>query len=80
MFKLSPDWKRIFETGEKLTPYSASHWDRVLPLLTPEIMLLALIRTEDITIGKHLQNTDLMIDKLEEDAKRHIDDPGKLRF
>jgi hypothetical protein len=80
MFKLSPEWKRIFETGERLTPYRAPHRGRILPLLTPEIMLLAVVRTEGIPIVKHLQNTDLMLDKLEEAAKRHIDNPEKLMF
>ena len=79
-FKQSSDWKRLFETGEKLTPYTASHRDRILPLLTPEIMLLSFIRTEDIPLGKHLLGAGLMVDKLEEAATRHIDNPEKLMF
>jgi hypothetical protein len=80
IFKRSPDWQRLFETGEKLTPYKVSWRGKVLPLLTPEVMLLAFIRTEDIPVGKHLQGTGLLVDKLEEAAKRHIENPEKLMF
>jgi hypothetical protein len=80
MFKTSPDWQRLFETGEKLTPYKVPWRGKILPLLTPEVMLLAFIRTEDIPLGKHLQETGLLVDKLEEAAKRHIEKPEKLMF
>jgi hypothetical protein len=80
MFKESGDWKRLFETGEKLTPHKVPFRNRILPLLTLEIMLLAFIRTEGIPLGKHLQDAGLMADKLEESAKRHIDNPEKLMF
>ena len=79
-FTQSSDWERLFATGEKLTPYTASHWDRILPLLTPEIMLLAFIRTEGISLRKPLQESGLMVDRLEEVALRHIDNPEKLMF
>ena len=80
MFKQSPDWQRLFATGEKLTPYKVPWRGKILPLLTPEMMLLAFIRTEDIPLGKLLQETGLLVDKLEEAAKHHIDEPEKLMF
>jgi hypothetical protein len=43
-------------------------------------MILALIRTEDLAIGKHLRETGLLADKLEEAANRHIENPEKLMF
>ena len=79
-FKQSSDWKLLFEAGEKLAPYTASCCGRVLPLLTPEIMLLAFARTEGIALHKPLQESGLMVDKLEEAALRHIDNPEKLMF
>jgi len=80
MFKPSPDWQRLFETGEKLTPYTVSWQGRTLPLLTPEVMLLAFIRTEGIPLGKLLQDAGLLVDELELAAKRHIENPEKLMF
>ncbi len=80
MFKQSPDWKRLFEAGERLTPYRVSWRGKTLPLLTPEVMLLAFIRTEDIPLGKHLRESGLLLDKLEEAANRHIENPEKLMF
>ena len=78
MFKESPDWTRLFKTGESLTPYKATWRDSTLPMLTPEIMLLAFIRTEDIPLGKLLEETGLMVGKLEEVAKRQIENPEEL--
>jgi hypothetical protein len=80
MFEQSPDWKRLFETGEKLTPYKIPWRGKILPLLTPEVMLLAFIRTEDIPLGKNLRETGLLLEKLEEAANRHIENPEKLTF
>jgi hypothetical protein len=79
-FSKSPELKRLFETGERLTPHKVPERGRNLPLLTPEIMLLAFVRTDGIPLGIHLQNNGLMVDKLEEVAKRHIDSPEKLMF
>jgi hypothetical protein len=80
MFKRSPDWRRLFETAEKLTPHKISERGRLLPLLTLEVMLLAFIQTVDIPLGKHLRETGLLVDKLEEAATRHIENPEKLMF
>jgi hypothetical protein len=80
MFKRSPDWEQLFATGEKLTPYKVSWDDRILPLLTPEVMLLAFIRMTDIPLGKHLEASGLSLGKLEEAANRHIENPEKLMF
>ena len=79
-FKLSPDWQRLFATGEKLTPHKVSSGGKILPLLTPEVMLLAFVRTEEIPVGKHLKETGLLVDKLEEAAMRHRENPEKLMF
>ena len=79
-FTWSPEWKLLFETGEKLTPIKVSWGGRILPLLTPEVMLLAFIRTENIPLGKHLEETGLLVGKLEEAANRHIENPEKLMF
>ena len=74
-FRWSSDWKRLFETGEKLTPYKVPWRGKILPLLTPEVMLLAFIRTENIPLGKHLEETGLLVGRLEEAANRHIENP-----
>jgi hypothetical protein len=79
-FSESPDLKRLFETGERLTPYKVPERGRNLPLLTPEIMLLAFVRTDGIPLGRHLQDNGLMVDKLDEAANRHIENPEKLMF
>ena len=80
MFKGSADWQRLFDTGETLTPYKVSERGRLLPLLTPEIMLLAFIRTDDLPLSKHLEETGLLVDELENAAKGHIEHPEKLMF
>jgi hypothetical protein len=85
MFKPSPEWKQLLGAGERLTPHKVvaqAPWlkGRVLPLLTPEIMLLAFIRTDVSSLGKPLRESGLMIDKLEEAAMRSIENPEKLMF
>ena len=79
-FTQSPDLRRLFETGEKLTPHKVTDRGKLLPLLTPEIMLLAFIRMENIPLGKHLRDTGLLADKLEESAMHHLEKPEKLMF
>jgi hypothetical protein len=80
MFKPSTDWQRLFATGERLTPHRVYWHQKLLPLLTPEVMILAFIRTEDLAMGKHLRETGIFVDKLEEAANRHIENPEKLMF
>jgi hypothetical protein len=80
MFKQSPDWQRLFVTGEKLTPHKVAWQQTPLPLLTTEVMILAVIRTENLAIAKNLRETGLLVDKLEEAAYRHIENPEKLMF
>jgi hypothetical protein len=53
MFKRSPDWQRLFETGEKLTPYKVPWRGKILPLLSPEVMLLAFRFDRGICKGCH---------------------------
>ena len=79
-FKWSPDWKLLFETGKKLTPHKVSWRGKILPLLTPELMLLAFVRTESIPLGKNLEETGLLMGKLEEAANRRTENPERLMF
>jgi hypothetical protein len=85
MFRASQEWKQVFESAEHMTPHtvvSPAPWlkGRVMPLLTPEVMILALTRTEGISIGDRLRKSGLMIEKLEEAAMRPIQSPEKLLF
>ena len=79
-FKQSPDGKRLFDTGEQLPTYKVSWQNKTLLLLTPEVMVLAFLQTDDIPLGKCLRDPGLMVDNLEETARRHIDCPEKLMF
>jgi hypothetical protein len=85
MFKPSPEWKQLFVAGERLTPHKVvapgpSLKGRVLPLLTPEIMLLAFIQTDGLPLGNQLRGSGLMVGKLEEAAMRSIEKPETLMF
>jgi hypothetical protein len=79
-FTQSAEWKRLFDTGERLTAYKVAWRNGILPLLTPEVMLLAFMRTDETPLGKSLQDSGLMVDRLEQAATRHINHPEKLMF
>jgi hypothetical protein len=79
-FKGSHEWKKLFDLGERLTPYRADFHGRNLPLLTPEVMLLAVIRADDLPLGEALLESGVIVNKVEEAATRHIDNPETLRF
>ncbi|HWZ54490.1 MAG TPA: hypothetical protein VNZ63_00365 [Verrucomicrobiae bacterium] len=81
-FHYSPDCNLVFETAEKLTPYTAKapFSDKTVPLLTPEIVLLAFLRTEALPLGKSLRDSGLIVEQLEKAATRFIENPEKLLF
>jgi hypothetical protein len=80
-FKPSDEWKSLFAVGEQITPnHAADFQGRRLPLLTNEIMMLAMIRSEHLPISKALLESGIAVERLEEAALRHIEDPESLRF
>ena len=79
-FKLSDDWKKLFALGEHITAYRGDFQGRSLPLLTPEVMLLATIRSQQLPIAKALLESRVIVDKVEEAAIRHVENPEHLRF
>lgn len=80
MFRFSPELTRLFEVGEQLTPHRIDWQGKTLPLLSPETMLLAVIRTEDIPLAKNLRDTGLLVERLEEAVARPIEKPERLMF
>ncbi len=64
--KRSPQLTRIYEDALRLATSREEHRLGSLPVLTPEDLLLALIRCTDIDLGRRLAQTNVEIVKLEE--------------
>jgi hypothetical protein len=74
-FKPSAQWTALFHTAEALTPMKVTQFGRLMPLLTIEIMLLALARSEDTPFAESFRATGAMVDKIEEAVRRPVENP-----
>lgn len=80
MFGLSDELKRVYSTAERISPNKVTSFDRVVPLITPELFLLATIGTEGIELGKRLKDAGIQLKALEEVATEQLQSPEKLMF
>ena len=80
MFGLSDELKRVYGTAEGLSPNKVTSFGRVVPLITPELFLVATVRTEGVELGKRLRDSGIQLRALEEVAVRPLDVPDKLMF
>ena len=80
MFGLSDESKRVYLTAEGLSPNKVTSFGRVVPLITPELFLIATVRTEGVELGRRLSDSGIQLSALEEAAIRQLESPDKLMF
>lgn len=79
-FSLSDELKRVYLTAEQLTPNRVTSSGRVVPLITPELFLVAAIRTEGIDLGARIMDSGIEFNALEQIAIQQLKEPEKLMF
>jgi len=80
VFAQTEELKRVFSTAESLSPNKVTASGHLVPLITPELFLFAIIRTEGISMGQQLIAAGIRLDELKADATRHFEFPEKLMF
>jgi hypothetical protein len=81
MFGRSDDLKRVYATAEEISPNKVSHpVGVVVPLITPELFLVATVRTDGIVLGPQLRASGIELAALEQIALQHLKEPEKLMF
>jgi hypothetical protein len=53
---------------------------RVVPLITPELFLLATVQTEGVELGQRLKDAGIQVGALEAVASQQLESPEKLMF
>jgi hypothetical protein len=79
-FGLSDELKRVYSTAEGMSPNKVTSFGRVVPLITPELFLVATARTEGVELGKRLRDSGIEMGALEEVAIQQLEVPDKLMF
>ena len=51
-----------------------------LTIITPELFLLATVRTDDLELGRRMAEAGLRLNELEDFATTPLESPEKLRF
>ena len=80
VFVQTEELKRVFSTAESLSPNKVTASGHLVPLITPELFLFAVMRTEGIPIGERLIESGIRRDELERAATRQFEFPQKLMF
>ena len=63
-----------------LSPNKVTAFERVVPLITPELFLLATVRTDDLELGRRMAEAGLRLNELEDFATTPLDSLEKLRL
>lgn len=80
-FGRSDDLKRVYSTAEEISPNKVTHPVGVtVPLITPEVFLVATVRTDGIELGTRLRDSGIELAALEQVAIQELKQPGKLMF
>ena len=81
MFSRSDDLKRVYATAEEISPNKVAHAVGVIvPLITPELFLVATARTDGIEFGTRLRDSGINLLLLEQVALQPLQQPDKLMF
>lgn len=80
MFTRAEDVKRVYTTAENISPNRVQSFGRIVPLITPELFLVAILRTEDVPLGKLLRESALRSELLQQVALQKLDEPEKMQF
>ena len=79
-FTSSGDLKKVYALAEQLSPYRVNSFGNVVPMITPELFLLATSRADGIVLGERLRESGLLIDALQRAATRPLANPEQLIF
>lgn len=80
MFGFSDELKRVYSTAGRISPNKVTSFDQIVPLITPELFLLATVRTEGVELGQRLKDAGIHLRTLEEVASQQLESPEKLMF
>jgi len=80
LFGVSDELKRVYSTAEQLSPNKVTSFGRVVPLITPELFLVAAVRTDGIELAARLKDSGIELGALEHVAVRQLKEPDKLMF
>lgn len=80
MFGLSDELKRVYSTAEEISPNKVTSSGHLLPLITPELFLIATVRTEGVELGSRLKESGIDLGRLEHAATDQLKRPEKLMF
>src|SRR5581483_9727456 len=79
-FAQTEELKRVFSTAERLSPNKVNAFGQLIPLITPELFLFALVRTDAIPISDQLIESDIHLNELERVVTQQLKFPEKLMF
>jgi len=80
-FSRSDDLKRVYSTAEEISPNKVKHpVAGIVPLITPELFLVATIRTEGVALAIRLRDSGIELAALEQAAMQQLKEPEKLMF
>jgi len=79
-FTQSNQLQQVYRTAEALSPNRVTTFGQVVPLITPELFLFAVVRTPDEELGKRLAASGLHVDALGQVATTELASPEKLMF
>jgi hypothetical protein len=79
-FGQSEELKRVYSTAEELSPNKVTSFGHVVPMITPELFLLATVRTGGVDLGARLRGFGIDLGKLEQVATEELKQPEKLMF
>jgi hypothetical protein len=80
LFNLSDELKRASSTAEEMSPNRVTSFGRVVPLITPELFLVATFRTDGVELGSRLWESGIDLEKLEQAATKQLNQPEKMMF
>jgi hypothetical protein len=79
-FGWSDDLKRVYATAEEISPNKVAPLGVIVPLITPELFLVATVRTDGIALGTRLRESGIELAALERVAMQQLKEPDKLMF
>jgi hypothetical protein len=80
VFAQTEELKRVFSTAERLSPNKVTAFGQLVPLITPELFLFAVMRTDGIPLSERLIASDVRLNELERVATQQLKSPEKLMF
>lgn len=80
VFSLSDELKRVYSTAEQLSVNRVTSFGCAVPLITPELFLVATVRSEGIYLAAPIRDSGIELNTLERIAIQQLKEPEKLMF